>query len=62
MKIKVWVCTKYYNSKDERQVDIEEDLGYNLEDWKDISEIKKDDIIKNYIEDNYMYEWGWYEK
>jgi len=62
MKLKIYVCTKYVRSKDEREIDTEEDLGIDIEDWEEYEDSDKDEAVFEYIQDQQMFEIGWEEK
>ena len=61
MKLSVWACTKYIKSEDRKIIDVEEDLGIDLEDWKEMDESAKSDAVFEYVQDQHLFEWGYEE-
>ena len=61
MKLEIWVCTKYIGSNVKELIDVEDDLGIDVEDWKEMDCFEKSEIVHEYIEDTQMYEWGFEE-
>ena len=59
MKIRIYVKTRFIGSKDQREIDIDNDLGIDLIEWEGMLPQQKDEAVKMYIDDQQMFQWGY---